>query len=130
MYRKHYSSCDMVYSLPSNYIYCDVYDFLVFIPKKYSTLDNSYRDSHLKSCINGDTISKEYARRNDILESIDTIEFKIWQYKQYILQEKAKINHLCLELFFQSTSHSEKNKLVSVSYDHDSNFTASYENYA
>src|SRR6266540_935251 len=47
-----------------------------------------------------------------------------------VLQEEAKINRLHLELFSQSTSHSEKDKLASVSYDHDSNFTASYENYA
>ncbi|GBC02834.1 hypothetical protein RclHR1_04850002 [Rhizophagus clarus] len=81
MYGKHYSFCDTVYSLPSNYIYCNMCNSLVFIPKKYSTLDDSYQDSHLKSCINGDAISKEYARRNDILESIDTREFLIWQYK-------------------------------------------------
>ncbi|GES80343.1 hypothetical protein GLOIN_2v1479550 [Rhizophagus clarus] len=58
------------------------------------------------------------------------MEFKIWQYKQYILQEEAKINCLRLELFSQSSSHSEKDKMASVSYDHDANFMASYENYA
>ncbi|RGB24055.1 hypothetical protein C1646_773629 [Rhizophagus diaphanus] len=47
----------------------------------------------------------------------------IWQYKQYILQEEAKINRLCLELFFQSTLHSEKDKLASVSYDYDGRST-------
>src|SRR5256884_5530121 len=41
----------------------------------------------------------------------------------------TKINRLCLELFSQSTSHSEKDKLASVSYDHDANFIVSYENY-
>ncbi|GBC14868.1 uncharacterized protein OCT59_017144 [Rhizophagus irregularis] len=46
-------------------------------------------------------------------------EFQIWQYKQYILQEKAKINRLQLELSSQSTPHSEKDKLASVSYDYD-----------
>ena len=40
------------------------------------------------------------------------------------MQEKAKINRLHLELFFQLTSHSKKNKLASVSYDYDGNFTA------
>ncbi|RGB39849.1 hypothetical protein C1646_753972 [Rhizophagus diaphanus] len=90
--------------------------------------DNSYRDSHLKSCINGDTISKEYARRNDILESIDTREFQIWQYKQYILEEEAKLYRLCLELFPQSTSHSEKDKMALVSYDSDSD-SITYETY-
>ena len=46
------------------------------------------------------------------------------------MQEEAKINRLRLELFSQPTSHPEKDKLALVSYDHDGNFTASYENYA
>ncbi|CAB4418062.1 unnamed protein product [Rhizophagus irregularis] len=36
----------------------------------------------------------------------------------------------CSQLSSQSTPHSEKDKLASVSYDIDGNFTASYENYA
>ena len=84
----------------------------------------------MKRCISGNSISNEHARRKEILKSIDRREFQIWQYKQYILQEEAKINRLRLELFSQSTSHSEKDKLASISYDHDGNFTASYKNYA
>src|SRR3954447_7535119 len=84
----------------------------------------------MKRCISGNTISNKYAKRNEILKSIDRREFQIWQYKQYILQEEAKINRLHLELFFQSTSHSEKDKLALISYDHDGNFMASYKNYA
>ncbi|CAG8521151.1 4704_t:CDS:2 [Ambispora gerdemannii] len=95
---------DKVHGLPSNYIYCSMYS--------------------------RNTISNEHARRNEILKSIDRREFQIWQYKQYILQEEAKINRLCLELFSHSASHSEKDKLASVSYDHDANFIARYENYA
>src|SRR3954453_5955698 len=72
MYGKHYSSCDTIYSLPSNYIYCSVCNSLVFIPNKYSKLDDSYRDSHLKRCISRNTISNERASENEILESIDT----------------------------------------------------------
>ncbi|PKK63365.1 hypothetical protein RhiirC2_854392 [Rhizophagus irregularis] len=53
----------------------------------------------------GNTISNEHARRNEILQSID-------------------------KLFSQPTSHSKKDKLASVLYDHDGNFMASYENYA
>jgi hypothetical protein len=83
----------------------------------------------LKRCISGNTISNEHARRKEILKSIDNREFQIWQYKQYIIREEAKINRLRLELFSQSISHSEKDKLASVSYDHNANFTASYENY-
>ena len=113
----------------TNYIYCSVCDSLVFISEN-SRLDNSYRDSHLKRCISGNTISDKHARINEILQSIDKREFQIWQYKQYILKEEVKINRLRLELFSQSTSHSEKDKLASVSYDHDANFIASYENYA
>ncbi|CAB4494759.1 hypothetical protein RhiirA5_429169 [Rhizophagus irregularis] len=114
---------------PTDYIYCSVCDSLVFIPRGY-VFNRRNQDNHLKRCISGNTISNEHARRNEILKSIDTREFQIWQYKQYILQEEANIIRLRLELFSQSTSHSEKNKLASVSYDHDANFTASYENYA
>src|SRR5204862_5537533 len=49
-------------------------------------------------------------------------------YKQYILQEEAKLNRLCLELFSPSTSHSEKDKLASISYDYDDR-SVSYEAY-
>ena len=77
----------------------------------------------MKRCISGNSISNEHAIRKEILKSIDTREFQIWQYKQYILKEEVKINRLCLELFSQSTSHSEKDKLASVSYDHDVRLT-------
>ncbi|RGB23268.1 hypothetical protein C1646_728854 [Rhizophagus diaphanus] len=119
---------DKVHAHRTNYyIYCCVCDSLVFIPATiYSA--HCYHDSHLKRCISGNTISNEHERRKEILQFIDRREFRIWQYKQYILQEEAKIN--CLELFFQSTSHSEKDKLVLVSYDHDANIMASYKNYA
>ena len=130
MHENLYESSGRKHSWTSNYIYCSVCDSLVFIPENGYSSANCYRDNHFKSCINGDTISKEHARKKEILQSIDRREFQIWQYKQYILQEEAKINRLRLELFSQSTSHSEKDKLASVSYDHDSNFTASYENYA
>ena len=128
MYGKLIERSDRVHGLPSNYIYCSVCDSLVFISEN-SRLDNSYRDSHLKRCISGNTISNEHARRNEILKSIDRREFQIWQYKQYILQEEAKINRLRLELFSQSTSHSEKDKLASISYDYDTR-TILYEAYA
>ena len=82
----------------------------------------------MKRCISRNTISNEYARRNEILKSIDRREFQIWQYKQYILQEEAKINRLRLELFSQSISHSEKDKLASISYDYDTR-SVSYEAY-
>ncbi|RGB31391.1 hypothetical protein C1646_764130 [Rhizophagus diaphanus] len=48
----------------------------------------------------------------------------------YIYCKEAKINRLQLELLSQSTLHSEKDKLASISYDIDGNFTASYKNYA
>src|SRR2546429_9926344 len=93
---------DKVNALPTDYIYCSVCDSLVFIPgSNYSA--RLYHDNHLKRGIAGNTISNEHARRNEILKSIDTGEFQIWQYQQYILQEEAKINRLRLELFFQST---------------------------
>ncbi len=97
MYEKLYEN-DKVHSFPTNYIYCNVCDSLVFIPKTfYST--RRYHDSYLKRCISENTILNEYVRRNKILKSIDIEKFQIWQYKQYILQEEAKINRLHLELF-------------------------------
>src|SRR6266498_968046 len=72
---------DKVNALPTDYIYCSVCDFLVFIPEgNYSVC--LYHDNHLKRCISRNTISNEYARRNEIFKSIDRREF---QYKQYIL---------------------------------------------
>ncbi|UZO03702.1 uncharacterized protein OCT59_024105 [Rhizophagus irregularis] len=88
-----------------------------------------YHDNHLKRCISGNTILNEHARRNEILKYIDRKKFQIWQYKQYILQEKAKINHLRLEFFSQFTSHSEKDKLALISYDYDI-CSISYKAYA
>ena len=127
MIGKHIESSDRVYGLESNYIYCSVCDSLVFISKT-PCLETCYRDNHLKRCINGNIISNEHARRKEILQSIDERESTIWVYKQYILQEEAKLNRLCLELFSQSTSHSEKDKLASISYDYDAR-SVSYEAY-
>ena len=70
----------------------------------------------------------EHARRKEILKSIDYREFQIWQYKQFILREELKIKRLQLELASQSLSHSEKDKLASISYDYDSR-TIGYETY-
>jgi hypothetical protein len=112
---------------PTDYIYCSVCDSLVFIPGTgYNP--RIYHDSHLKRCISGNTISNDHARRKEILQSIDRREFQIWQYKQYILKEEVKINRFRLELFSQSTSHSEKDKLASISYDYDTR-TILYEAY-
>ena len=83
----------------------------------------------MKRCISGKTISDKHARINEILQSIDRREFNIWQYKQYILKEEVKMKRLRLELFSQSTSHLEKDKLASISYDYDTR-TILYEAYA
>ena len=91
-------------------------------------LETSYQDSHFKKCINRDIISNEHVRRKEILQSIDERESTIWIYKQYILQEEAKLKRLRLELFSQSTPHAEKNKLASISYDYDTRLV-SYEAY-
>jgi hypothetical protein len=130
MYGKLYEN-DKVHGYPTNYIYCSVCDSLVFISENgLGGLPKTYRDNHLKRCISGNSISNGHAKRKEILKSIDRREFEIWQYKQYILREEAKIKRLQLELLSQSTPHLEKDKMASVSYDIDSNFTASYENYA
>ncbi|GES95234.1 hypothetical protein GLOIN_2v1502715 [Rhizophagus clarus] len=108
MYGKLIERSDRVYGLRSNYIYCSVCDSLVFISKT-PCLETCYRDNYLKRCINGDIISNEHARRKEILQSIDERESTIW-------------------LFFPSTSHSEKDKLASISYDYDAR-SVSYEAY-
>src|ERR1043165_4066238 len=54
---------------PSNYIYCNVCNSLVFIPENGFSEANCYRDSHLKRCISGNSISNKHARRNEILKS-------------------------------------------------------------
>ncbi|RGB23184.1 hypothetical protein C1646_774898 [Rhizophagus diaphanus] len=128
MFGKLIERSDRVHGNPSNYIYCNVCNSLVFIPENGYSSANCYRDNHFKSCINEDTILKEHTRRKEILKSIDRRKFRICQYKQYILQEEAEMKRLQLELASQSLSHSEKDKLASVSYD--SNYcSTSYETY-
>ncbi|GES88400.1 hypothetical protein GLOIN_2v1479550 [Rhizophagus clarus] len=95
-----------------------VCDSLVFIPERLIG-DFLYRDGHLKRCITRVTSSIEYAKRKEILQAINRRKFQIWKYKQYILQEEAEMKRLQLELSSQSTPHSEKDKLASVSYDYD-----------
>ncbi len=83
MHEKLYEN-DKVNALLTDYIYCSICDSLVFIPGgNYSA--RLYHDNHLKRCISENTILNEHTRRNEILKSIDRREFKIWQYKQYIL---------------------------------------------
>ncbi|GES96959.1 hypothetical protein GLOIN_2v1479550 [Rhizophagus clarus] len=94
-----------------------VCDSLVFIPERLIG-DFLYRDGHLKRCITRVTSSIEYAKRKEILQAIDRRKFQIWKYKQYILQEEAEMKRLQLELLSQSTPHSKKDKLASVSYDY------------
>ena len=122
MYGKLYESDSKVHDLPTNYIYCDSLVFILYT----SFSAYIYQDNYLKRCISGNIILNEHVRRKEILQSIDRREFQIWQYKQYILKEEAKINRLHLELFSQSTLHSEKDKLALVSYDSDCRST-SYE---
>ena len=83
----------------------------------------------MKRCISENSILNEHARRKEILQSIDTRKFQIWQYKQYILKEEVEMKRLQLELLSQSILHSEKDKLALVSYDHDARLT-DYKIYA
>jgi len=76
MHGNLYRSSGRKHSWASNYIYYSVCDSLVFIPEN-ALHSGPYRDNHFKSCINGDTISKEYVRREEILQSIDRKEFQI-----------------------------------------------------
>src|SRR6266542_574097 len=129
MYGKLYESDSKVHDHPSNYIYCSVCDSLVFIPGEYIRHFYRNQDNHLKRCISRNTILNEHARRKEILQLIDTREFQIWQYKQYILKEEVEMKRLQLELLSQSIPHLEKDKLASVLYDHDACLT-DYKIYA
>ena len=60
----------------TNYIYCNVCDFLIFISKKYIG-DYFYQNGHLKRCITKDISSNEHVRK-EILQSIDRRKFQIW----------------------------------------------------
>src|SRR5436190_5058306 len=106
MYGKLYESDSKVHGHPSNYIYCNVCDSLVFIPGEYTRRSYRNQDNHLKRCISRNTILNEHARRKEILQSIDTRKFQIWQYKQYILKEEVEMKRLQLELLSQSIPHS------------------------
>jgi hypothetical protein len=129
MYAKFYEDGKGFHSSGNltNYIYCSVCDSLVFIPERLIG-EFLYRDGHLKRCIISKANPIEHVRRKEILQSIDRRKFQIWQYKQYILQEEAEMKRLQLELASQSLSHSEKDKLASISYDFDSR-TIGYETY-
>jgi hypothetical protein len=70
MYGKNYE-IGRESNFPISYIYCTVCDSLVFIPESAYSSACLYRDNHFKRCINGDIISNEYARRKEILQSID-----------------------------------------------------------
>jgi hypothetical protein len=109
----------------TNYIYCTVCDSLVYIPDNWNfcLTDSATASSHLKRCIAGNTrygsISGECAKREEFLNVIAQKEYYIWQLKQRMMQYEAEIRRNQLELSpqFQSLSHSEKDKLASVSYD-------------
>ncbi|PKK58099.1 hypothetical protein RhiirC2_796865 [Rhizophagus irregularis] len=90
-----------------------VCDSLIFTSTN-GRFEDCYRYNHLKRCISENTISNEHIRINEILQSID---------------KEAKLERLHLELFSQSTSHSKKDKLASISYDYDT-CTILYKAYA
>src|SRR4051794_32380115 len=60
---------------PTDYIYCNVCNSLVFISRNgYNAC--IYHDSHLKKCISGNTILNKHAKRKEILQSIDKRKFQ------------------------------------------------------
>ncbi|PKY37928.1 hypothetical protein RhiirA4_450850 [Rhizophagus irregularis] len=71
---------------------------------------------------------KDYRR---ILEALYLLveNFRSGNINNTYYKKEAKINHFRLKFFSQPTSHSEKDKLALVSYNHNGNFMASYENY-
>ncbi len=78
IYEKLYESDSKVHNHPSNYIYCSVCNFLVFILEEYTRHSYCNQDNHLKRCISENSISNEHAKRKEILKSIDIKEFQIW----------------------------------------------------
>ena len=62
MYGKLYENDKIHNGYSTDYIYCSVYDSLVFIPGNGYNF-HIYHDSHLKRCISGNTISNDHARR-------------------------------------------------------------------
>ena len=56
-----------VSGIKTNYIYCTVCDSLVFLPNAWGY---GYADEHLKRCIAGNTVSNEYANREELLKMI------------------------------------------------------------
>ena len=102
----------------TNYIYCTVCDSLVYIPDNWNFCFNhsAPASNHLKRCIAG---AGECAKREEFLRVIALKEYHIWQLEQRIMRYEAEIRRNQLELSpqFQSLTHSEKDKLASVSYD-------------
>ncbi|PKY62033.1 hypothetical protein RhiirA4_432234 [Rhizophagus irregularis] len=123
------SQCPVYFS---NYIYCTVCDSLVFIPdnRKINLTFSVSADNHLKRCIaeNARSISGECAKREEFLHVIARKENSIRHAKREILRHEADIMRIQLELSPQpqSLSHSEKDKLASISYDYNH---ISYETY-
>ena len=67
-------------------------------------------------------IKKEKSNSLDLfLQAIAEREFKISIHKLQIVEAEAEIKRLHLEITTQSLSHSEKDKLASLSYDSYSN---------
>lgn len=101
----------------TNYIYCTVCDSLVYVPDNWNfcLTQSESASNHLKRCIAG---AGECAKREEFLHAIAQKEYHIWQLEQRIMRYEAEIRRNQLELSpqFQSLSHSEKDKLASVSY--------------
>ncbi|PKK57937.1 hypothetical protein RhiirC2_720886 [Rhizophagus irregularis] len=118
----------------SNYIYCTVCDSLVFISdnQKLGMTYSPSANNHLKRCIAENTrygsISGECAKRKEFLRVIARKEYSIQHAKREILRHEVDIKRIQLELSPQpqSLSHSEKDKLASITYDYNH---ISYETY-
>jgi hypothetical protein len=106
-----------VSGIKTNYIYCTVCDSLVFLPDAWGY---GYADEHLKRCIAGNTVSNEYANREELLKMIARKEESLWSSMRGALTFEAEIRRIELELSpqSQSLSHSEKDRQASASYDY------------
>ncbi len=66
MYRKLYKNNKEYINYTTNYMYCNVCDFLIFISEKLIK-SKHYQNNYFKRCINKDIISNEHIRRKKIL---------------------------------------------------------------
>ncbi len=117
MIRKIYINKKYQDGLGSFYIYCTIYDSLVFLYKR--SCNSGIADKHLSACIK----KKKLNLLDSFLLKIAKKEYEILIYIDNISQAEAAIKHLYLKITFQLLFHSEKDKQISITHDYHRNNT-------